>query len=61
MTGLSGVVNELSLVNTGISMLDVDDGMTGDPSVELGVVVTPVDNGNVSVGGEVASVDVELG
>lgn len=54
--GLSGVLSELSLVNGGISTLDVEDGITGDSSVELGVVVTPVDDGNESVGKGVSSV-----
>lgn len=54
--GLSGVLSELSLVNGGMSTLDVEDGITGDSSVELGVVVTPVDDGNESVGKGVSSV-----
>lgn len=61
VTGLSRVLDKLSLVNTGMSTLDVVDGVTGDSSVELGVVVAPVDNGIVSVRTGIASEEVELG
>lgn len=53
---VAGVLSELSLVNGGMSMADVDDAVTGDSSVELAVVVTPVDNGTDSVGRGITSV-----